>query len=511
MAEEEQITIKEISPSDYERAVNDYMNYMNDFIDGFVTNLYSQGIVEEIDVEKLKKYFENPDNHQKEIENLAQYYYISSAEVHQMYVLIESLPTLNYKINLYDKTKNQDKYINLLNKLLYKVKHKTLTRDLLKQESTAGTLVGMWLGDKNKPYPYIFDNLNYIFPAYRRNGEWVVQMDLNWLKDMTEFNRNMQISNLNPYVTEQNYNNFIKYGKDYQYIELPQDRTFVLRTGTLKRNQNLGNSWVTSGLYDVLHKKKLKDVERSIANKIINAIAVLTIGSDKNPDETNSKLPKQIKRKIHAGVKAAMEKNQQQGVALVTIPNYASLTFPDFKTDGLNGDKFEHIDADIKSSYGLSGAVLNGSGTNFSSAKLNLEIFYKRIGVMLEEIEQEVYGKLFNLVLPKNQEDNFYMVYDKEAPLTLKEKIDVLMKLNDKGWSIKHVIDHIDGVNWESYLEQTLYETNELMLQDKIKPYASTYTMSKDSNNGRPRIDDNDVTNENTIRSKTTDGNSLPE
>src|SRR5690606_27903624 len=154
--------------------------------------------------------------------------------------------------------------------------------------------------------------------------------------------------------------------------------------------------------------------------------------------------------------------------------------FPDFKTDGLNGKKFEQIDDDIKSSYGLSGALLNGSGSNFASAKLNLDIFYKRIGVMLEEIEQEVYGKLFNLVLPKNQEDNYYMIYDKEAPLSLKDKIDVLMKLNDKGWSIKAVIDHIDGINWENYLEQTLYETEELKLQSRIVPYRTSHTMKSD-------------------------------
>lgn len=125
----------------------------------------------------------------------------------------------------------------------------------------------------------------------------------------------------------------------------------------------------------------------------------------------------------------------------------------------------------------------------------------------MEDIEQEVYQKLFNLVLPTNQSDNYYIVYDKETPLTLKEKLDVLIKLNDKGWSIKHVVDNLAGVSWESYLEQTLYETEDLKLQTKIKPYQSTYTMS-DSNGGAPSVDD--PTNENTIQSKTIDGNNSP-
>ena len=76
---------------------------------------------------------------------------------------------------------------------------------------------------------------------------------------------------------------------------------------------------------------------------------------------------------------------------------------------------------------------------------------------------------------PLFTKDNFVMEYDKSTPLTHKEKVDILMRLNDKGWSIKHVVDQLDGVSWESYLEQTIYETKELKLQDIIRPYQSTY------------------------------------
>lgn len=494
---------------EYETMMNDYQTYISTFANGFITKLFSQGIINEIDAETLKKYFANPDQFQKEIEDLAQYYYVSSAEIHQLFELIESLPTLNYKIDSHEKNKSNEKNVSIINKLLYKVKHKRLTRDLLKQVSTAGTLVGIWLGDKNSAYPYIFDDIKHIFPSDRRNGEWLCVIDMNWFMNMSDGYRKMQLANLSPHVTEDDYKRFQDDSTKYQYKELPQSRTFVLRTGTLKRNQGLGTSWVTAGLYDVLHKKKLKDVERSIANKIINAIAVLTIGqigNDKNDKYSNLNLPKPVKQKIHSGVKSALEKNNQSGVTVVSIPDFASLEFPDVKADGLDGKKFEHINNDIQSAYGLSGSVLNGSGGNYSASKMNLDTFYKRIGVLLEDIEQEVYQKLFNLVLPNTQKDNFYMTYDKETPLTLKEKIDILSKMNDKGWSTKHLVDTIAGISWESYLEQTLYETDVLKLQDKIKPYQSTHTMNGET--GRP-TEDNPV-NDNTIKSKSTDGNNTP-
>lgn len=203
-----------------------------------------------------------------------------------------------------------------------------------------------------------------------------------------------------------------------------------------------------------------------------------------------------------------MEKNQKNGVTVVTIPDFASIDFPDVKTEGLDGKKYESINSDIQTGYGLSGAVLNGSGGNFASAKINLDTLYKRIAVMLEDVEQEAYQKLINLILPTSQKDNFTLTYDKEAPLTLKEKIDILSKMNDKGWSVKHVIDLISGVSWESYLEQTLHETDVLKLQDKIKPYKTSHTLNNDEV-GRPSEDDSN--NDNTVRSKTTDGNNTPE
>ncbi|MNF72740.1 hypothetical protein D3C84_547230 [compost metagenome] len=221
---------------------------------------------------------------------------------------------------------------------------------------------------------------------------------------------------------------------------------------------------------------------------------------------TNLKLPKAVKQKVHSGVKSALEKNQSNGITVVSIPDFANIAFPDVKVDGLGG-KFDDINGDIQSAYGLSGTLLNGTGSNFAGAKINLETFYKRIGVLLEDIEQEVYQKLINLILPTGQKDNFYITYNKEAPLTLKEKIDVLSKLNDKGWSVKHLVDLVDGISWEAYLEQTLHETDVLKLQERIKPYQSTHTTSNEDA-GAPTNDNPD--NENTIKSKTTDGNSTP-
>jgi hypothetical protein len=502
-------TTSEDEDLEFNNKVNSY-DFTSMYVEGFMTKLFSNGILNDIDAEQLQKYFSNPDDYQKELESISTYFYISNAEVFQMLDLVKSLPTLKYKINTFEKNTKYEKNMVLLNKYLFKIKHKSLSRDILSQLATAGTLIGIWLGDKKNIYPYIFDNLKYIYPAYRRNGQWIAVIDMSWFTTITEYERKAQFDNFSFILSEQDYNKYLNdtSNKSLRYFELPQERTFVLRTHTLKRNQRLGVGWATTGLLDIVHKNKLKNMEKSVANKIINAIAVLTIGNaDPLPENTNSKLSKAVKQKVYAGVKAALEKNQKNGVTVVSLPDYADLEFPDMNSEGLNPDKFTSINTDINSSYGLSSAIKNGSGTNFSSAKLNAETFYKRVGVLLEDIETEVYCKLFNILLSSSDKDNYYLEYDKSMPLSLKEKVDFLSKLHvQEGFSLKAVIDLIDSVEFSEYLEQSFYEQEELDLPNRIKPYASAYTSTDEG--GRPS--DDETTNENSIKTKSNDGNSLP-
>lgn len=489
---------------------NTYQEYIDTFTDSFLATTFGQGIISEVDEETLKKYFSNPDKYHKELEKLAQYYYMANGEIFQLFNFAKILPTLNHKITTIDKSNKYENNLLKCKKALKQVKHKTLTRDLITQTITCGTLTGIWLGDKNKLYPFIFDEIEYAFPAYRKNGDWVVWIDLEWFDNMSETQRDTYLENLNPYVTKSDYDNYLKDKSGYKYIELPLERTICLRTHTLKRNQRLGTPWISQGLFPILHKKKLKDLEKSVANKIINSVAVLTIGNQELP---NMKLNRTLKRKIYGGVKTALEKNNTQGVTCIAIPEYAELSFPEIKNSShvLDPKKFESINDDISTANGISSGLVNGKGSNFASAKLNLDIFYKRMAVLLEDIEQEVYNKLFNLILPKSVRDEYEMVYDKKTPLTLKDEIDILMRLhNMEGFSLKSVIDLLSDIDFDEYVEQSIYEQEVLKLPEKIKPYSSAYIGNTSVDGaGRPLNDDSE--NDNTIKSKTSDGNNIPE
>lgn len=484
--------------TEVQRQLNDYNDFIDAFIDNFSADIFSSGIISDITPEDLQQYFKNPDRNIDILSDITEYFYISTGEIHMLFELLESLPTLNYRIESFEQPANHDKYVSQINKTLHKVKHKRLTRDIIKQTASDGTLTGIWLGNKNNLYPYIFDSPKYAFPAYRRNGEWVVNFDLEYIdKKFKDFGKKVFFQNLSPYITEQQYNLYVRTrSEDHRYVELPQNRSFVVNTHTLKRNQGLGTGWANSALFDILHKRKLKNVEQSIANKIINAIAILTIGSDKLDGKyANLQLGRSVKQKITAGVKKALEKSKDGNVPVVGIPEFATLEFPDVKADGLDGKKFEHVNDDIQSSVGVSSAIVNGKGGNNASSKMNISVFYRRIGVLLENIESDMYQKMINIILPVKERDNYYMVYDKDQPLTTKEQLDALSKLADKGWSVKHLVNKI-GLNFEQYLEQTLLETEEMRLQERIKPYQTSFTMTSEEELGAPKKSDDEISPE---------------
>jgi hypothetical protein len=499
------VTSPLLPEQEVEKQNNTYQDYTHNVVEGFISKVFYDGIIKEVKTEDLVKWFANPDRYHQQLENISQYFYISNGDVFQQFDLAKVLPTLNHKIEVYNKSKSYEKNILLINKMLNKVKYRTLTRDIIGQEITAGTLVGMWLGDKKNPYFYTFDNLEYIFPAYRKNGEWIAWLDLSWFSNMKEDEREDIWGNLSPYVDKSDYEKYLIDNQNYRYIELPQERTCVIRTHTTKRNQRLGIPWATQGLMDITHKKKLKDMEVAIANKIIRAVAILKLGNEKTPNP-----PSPLKKKVVAGVKNALSDNEKTGTPVIAIPEWSDLEFNDTKADALDPKKFETINSDINSSLGTGGTMKDGTGGNFASGKINFEVFYKKIAVLLEEIEDQIWSKFLNIILPNYTSDDYRIVFDKEAPLSLKDKLDALKSLQGQGYSTKAIIDCISDISWEEYYLQSLYEIETLKLREKIIPPQTFSTISKtDTNNGRTAIDNPD--NENTQRSKTNDGNAIPQ
>ena len=493
--------IKNVKP--FQQMDNAYEDYFNDFTMGWISESNGSSAFANITNDDIDKWLSNPNTYFTEIINLMKYLAISNSNIYQLYQILTSLPTLNYKIhtiNVEKKTTYKD--INLINNSLVKVRYKQLSRELLMQTNTEGTTVCMWLGSKNEPYLHIFSNLKYVFPAYRRKGEWVAVCDMSWFDNMKEAERMYIFEELSPYITEKDFENYKKNQAEFQYKELDPKRTCVIRFNTMSRNQRLGMPSGTQVIKDIRHKQVLKELDESISANVIDKIPVLQIGSNEKPNET---IPKKIRRQIGSSVFKVLQGSKNEGkLGLITIPEYCNLTFLESDTDemdGLDEAKYQTVNNDISSGLGISSALLSGSG-NGSVVKYNLETLYRKIASQLDELDI-VFQKFLNLVLGANA-NNYVFEFEKDVPLSNKEKLDVLTKLHAEGFSVKAIIDMLSGIDFDSYVKQSMIE-QESNMYDIIKPPLTSYTatssdLTDDTSGGREKIEEPD--NEETIRTQ---------
>lgn len=481
---------------------NSYEDYTSDFTMGWLSESNGSGAFATISDNDIDKWLSNPNSYFTEIINLMKYLAISDSNIYQLYQILTSLPTLNYKVhtmNVDKKTKDKD--INLINNALVKVRYKQLSRELLMQGNVEGTVVAMWLGGKSNPYLHIFSNIRYVFPAFRRHGEWVCVCDMSWFDNMQEAERTYIFEELSPYVTQNDYDNYKKNQDEFQYKELDSKRTCVIRFNTMSRNQRLGLPSGTQVIKDIQHKQVLKQLDESISANVIDKIPVLQIGSNEKPNET---IPKKVRRNIGSSVFKVLQGSKNDGkLGLITIPEYCNLTFLESDTDemdGLDEAKYQTVNNDISSGLGISSALLSGSG-NGSVVKYNLETLYRKIASQLDELDI-VFQKFLNLVLGTNA-NNYVFEFEKDTPLSNKEKLDVLTKLHAEGFSVKAIIDMVSGIDFESYVKQSMIE-QESNMYDIIKPPLTSYTATSsdltDDTGGREKIEEPD--NEETIRTQ---------
>lgn len=480
----------------------------------FTSEMFTDGVINEVSMETLKKWLASPQKYKKELEKYAIYQYVSNGDIFQLFDLMRILPKLNYSIKTLKLNNRNDTHTLTCRRAMKEINHKELTRDILSQTISAGTLCGVWVGSskKNKrtqetPYPILFNDLEHFFPARRKRGKWTIWCDLEYFNDIEEdaYKQDL-LEELNPYITEKILNEYFD-DNNKRFVEFPVERSICIRTHVLRRNQRFGLPWNTPAIKDIKHQEKLKNLEKVAANKVMNAVTVLTIGSEKDPQNYGWKaIGKVTRNSIAKNVKKGLNTNEEGEVSVVGLPEFCKLEQKAPQTNVLNPEKFNAINSDIGNDTGIARTLTNGQGGNYASANLNLEIIYNRISELLEMIEIEVYNKLFQIILPDSIGRDYYLEYEKGYPLSTTEKAKIFKELHMLGYSLKPLVELL-GEDFDDYIENSIYEIESMDLREKIKPPMSTYTMTEDET-GKPKEEQSK--NDSTITVEENDGNSQP-
>lgn len=514
----EQLGAKMQKMLDDELAKRDSKNtsVITDILDGIVDSFTFEITenIKNISLDTLQTWFTNPEMYQKEISDLLTYCYIVDGNISALFDMIFSLPELTYTIEVYERTESYEEDMKKIKIALEKdINHKRLTRQLLIQLAHEGTVLGTWLGTKKSYWFEVFHDLEYIYPwsTYKNYG-MVGVFDLAYIDTLTSDEKKALYNKMYPVVTVEKYNAWKNFNGDsskknkLRYIILDPRKSLCARTGVQSANQRFGIPWGTQAMFDINHKNKMKELERTLSDKLIRAIATLQFD---DADSNGKTIKDGAKRKVLAGVKAALttNKNKDKGITVLGLPSWAKLDTPNLDGDKLlDPDKYESVNNDISNAIGISTVLTNGTGGNYASAKLNLQMIYQKIGALLEEIEI-IYDQLICIVLGKSKGNNYHFTYTKGVPIDKEKKLDILKDLSNLGYTIKPVLDII-GVDMQGYIDQSTYEIDKLDLRNKIIPPQSTYQTAGDK---ITKPNDTTDSNDNTTASKETGGNSTPE
>ena len=105
-----------------QRSMNEYSDVASEMQEGFVGNLFSDGIVETIDNETLLQWLSNPDENFEEIQNYMAYLYYANGTIYQLFTIIRTLSDLNYSIEVIDSSaKSNEKSLQTIRQMMKKV------------------------------------------------------------------------------------------------------------------------------------------------------------------------------------------------------------------------------------------------------------------------------------------------------------------------------------------------------------------------------------------------------
>lgn len=492
-------------------------NYENEWLEiagmsDYITQFSSGSSVNDVKLDDVYKYLQNPYSNVKEIQNVSKYLTNKNGILKEVLRTFKSLPTLDYVLSWseVDDEKKLKKYERKVNDFLNEIELKTFIRDGLYQCAELGTIVTCL---RNKKYVQFLE-LEDLRIVKQRNGRWVVDFDLKSINGYKTVNDKLAIiESLPDEVSVAKYNLYKSKGDDYRYVELKDCDVISLDS---HRNFPYGLPISMGAWASILQKEIINKVERSVADRLIKQVIVLSASTMDKAGEKPA--PKELIKAYFNEVSKLLQKkdginsrgNETSGTGTIALPHFLKLDTLDVNTEMFKKELYEKIDNDIYANLGVSPALIygGGSGGNFSSATLNSQKFFRYIFTVLEKFEFLI-NRYIKQILPSNVSCEF--VLSKTTMLDKEKHIDQLKELYMQTGVAKFWLEELTGLPYENVIGQVEYEKNVLKTDTILIPPQNAYTQSgKTNNDGAGRPINNDSNNESTIKNKGSGTNSTP-
>lgn len=482
------------------------------------------GVFDGYSSEQLSDMIKRPMENNKILRHLSRHLYSGNGIVRNTIDYMTAIPALDFVITNTSKSRSEKK---LVQNVLETIKHKEFIRDALLNGMIDGIAfyyfdTGEKIPDKKKFLSqFDTDSITEInsqkseitvsivtFPTDYckiigiRNNYYVVSFDLNYFSIGSESSE----SKLKKYPKEirDGYSKYIS-GTGKQFLVLDCKKTIVHKISSNKI-ERWGRPLVLPAIADILYSDYFTSTKRNVLNNLNNQIIYQTYPEGKTAG-TSSLTTKQQEEQHNTVRDAVVTKNNRGGITFFSVASGTKIE--SIKTDtSIFDDKNESdLTEKIGTDLGFASSLLSASGdTSFSAQQTNLELVTSQVFSWIEGISNEL-NKVINFNVLGNKTVDAKVNYLPITHLNRKEMIGYAKDLYLSGRGSLTFYASCVGLSEEVFYSM-LDDELENNIENKYPVHRTSYTQSSDDKAGRPENDN--PTNENTVKSKSNNSNNIP-
>ena len=351
------------------------------------------------------------------------------------------------------------------------------------------------------PLPYCYCKI-----VGRKNGRYVVAFNLRYFDEQCTNENKIQKLKQYPSEISKAYNAWATgQRQSSNWIILNNDHTIAHKI-KCKISEPWGRPLAIAAISDILYQGEFVDTKRNTLTELNNKIIYETFPEGK--EKGSCALTKGQQEDQHAKIKqAVMEKNNRGGTSFFSVAAGTKLDTLDVSVSDIFDSKNEsNLTDKIALDLGIASSLLNGSSTgNYSAQINNLELINAQIYAWVQELQAEL-NYVINACIIKDNKNKVEVYYLPTSLVNRKNLFDMMKSLYLEASGSLTFLIASTGINPEVYFS-VLDEEIENDIFSKYVPHETAYIQS---NNGGGRPENENVTNENTIQSKSNNSNNQP-
>ena len=501
--------------------VNSFANYS---IGLFGADMYSM-----FRPEQIRNMMQDPMGNNAELRDLSRTVYNLNGIVANTVDKMVALPTLDKVVVPYGKSKAKKReYQNKVQATLDSLRDRELVRDCLHNSlvdgiafyyvdfrerpiKTSGTMSDADVQGISEINEMVRASAVSLQPEYTKiiglkNSSPVLAFDLSYF-DKASGNESAQ-SKLKKFPPEfrKAYSTYSSSTGRNKWLVLNNDHTICVKFRS-KKSEPWGRPLALAALLDIYFADYHTDTKRRVLDEVNNKVVYQTFPPGK--EQGTSALSSDQQRQQHDAVKQGITtKNNRGGISFFSVASGTKIGSLSVNVDVLDEKNERKLRNNIATSLGFAEALLSGAGdTSFASLQENLKLVTATVFKVVDEITSEL-NKVINACVLRDKNYSVNVVYLPITYANRKEYVEYMKGIYLQGKGSISLWSAAIGVPPDAFfsiLDRELEED----IENKYPVHQTSSTLSReDRKTGRPENDN--PTNENTVKSKTNNANASP-